>query len=360
MPVSREQFYKIANVKQHTEFEKYLSEIVFDRDKREEFYHKLLDIDNNLYYDTFKRYFEEYSAERKSNQQDYTPDSVSELLSMLTRSDPAKTDGWSAIDPTAGTGSLLIQKWKDDQLAESPWTYAPHNYFYLAQEFADNVIPYLLHNLAIRGMNCIVIHGDTLEKTAKQIYFVQNTDDDFLHFSSINVLPHNEMITKEFHISTWLEEPINHIEDQLDDVKYIPAFPMKRKPTEPNYNSKPVIPNFGSDPSLYRLKDIANVERAKSKKVYPAGTVVIQMSATRGQIGLLKSSGEVGSQYACVKFSELIPPYFGWQMLKLKAPRWFHRVQEGLNLKLQDIEQIPVTFTLAKRPIEYKQTLLNI
>jgi len=341
MPVTRDQFYKIAKVKQHSEFETFLRGIVLDKQKREQFYSALLSIDNDVYQDTFKSYFEEYAAERKSNMQDYTPDSVSGLLAKLTRSNPKKSSGWSGIDPTAGTGSLLIQKWRDDMLCETPWTYAPHNYLYLAQEYADNVIPYLLHNLAIRGMNCIVIHGDTLEQTAKQIYFVQNADDDYLHFSSINVMPHNEQITKEFGISEWLEEPIDHIEDDLDDVKYIPALPMLRKGIKTNPDSIAGVPSYETSPDRLTLKDIATVERAKSKKVYPAGTIVIQMSATRGQIGLLKSSGEVGIQYACILTT--LDSGFIFNMLKVKTPHWFHRVQEGLNLKLEDIESIPVS-----------------
>ena len=56
------------------------------------------------------RYFEEYSAERKSNMQDYTPKEVAELLARLTES--AIGDRPITIcDGAAGTGSLLIAKW---------------------------------------------------------------------------------------------------------------------------------------------------------------------------------------------------------------------------------------------------------
>lgn len=342
--ISRDDFYKITNSKQHSEFERSLKELLFNKPKREEFYHNLLAIDHDVSVDSFRSYFEDYAAERKSNMQDYTPESISKMLSMISRSD-ANDTSWSAYDPTAGTGSLLIQKWWDDMTQESPWTYAPHNYFYFANELADNVIPYLLHNLALRGMNAIVVHGDTLEGTAKQAYFVQNADDDFLHFSSINVLPHTEAIAEYLGITKWEEEAIDHIEDALEDVKFSPVYPMQRKALEINPESTASEPQFSLPSDYLRLKDIADIERAKSKKVYPVGTIVIQMSATRGQIGLLKSSGEVGSQYACVN------PIIGnerfiFYMLKLKAPRWFHRVQEGLNLKLQDIEDIPVALPM--------------
>ena len=83
---------------------------------------------------------------------------------------------------------------------------------------------------------------------------------------------------------------------------------------------------------------------------------MIQISATRGQIGLLKSSGRVGTQYACIQTP--FTPGFVFYMLKVRAPRWFHRVQDGLNLKLKDIEDIPVAITLATREEEYEQLSL--
>ena len=89
---------------------------------------------------------------------------------------------------------MIIQKWWNDCIRTDIFDYRPHDYVYIAQEYADNAIPYLLHNLAMRGMNCVVIHGDTLERTAKNIYLVQNAKDDFLAFSSINVMPRSETV----------------------------------------------------------------------------------------------------------------------------------------------------------------------
>lgn len=222
--ITKQQFWDIAGVTQHSEFEKYLKKIVLKPKERERFFKALLDVDCHcVQQDTFKQYFEEYAAERKSNMQDYTPDEVSNLLVRLTNQNSQHVDdiktlskpingSYNAADFTAGTGSLLIQKWWDDMTNEAPWTYVPHRYFYFAQEFADNVIPYLLLNLALRGMNCIVMHGDTLTGETKQIYLVENSKDDFLQFSDINVMPHNKTVADEFHVSKWIDKPINHIE----------------------------------------------------------------------------------------------------------------------------------------------------
>lgn len=335
---AREIFYKALNVTQHAEFESKLASIVFDREKREQFYRDILEYDHDIFHDTFKAYFEEYSAERKSNQQDYTPDEVAKILAGLTRSDANKDSQYSGADLTAGTGSLLMQKWADDMLAETPFTYAPHNYFYFAQEYADNVIYYLLHNLALRGMNCVVLHGDTLEGKIKQIYFVQNDNDDYLGFSSINVMPHTDDVKRSFEVNEWLEEAIEHVESGY--VKYVPTLPMRRQALKV---SESTPGPYVKKENQLKLEDVATVERAKSKKVYPLGTIIIQMSATQGQIGLLKSSGEIEEKYAVVDTETSIwDAYFLFCMIKIKAPRHFNRVQQGLNLTLDDIKQLPL------------------
>lgn len=345
-----EDFYRITGTTQHSEFETFLKDILLKLEERNAFYKKLIEVNHHMEVDTFKPYFELYSAERKSNKQDYTPDEVARLLAIITRTvGTAKEKGkYSGADCTAGTGSLLIQKWWDDMIHETPWSYVPHRYFYYAEELADNAMPYLIHNLAMRGMNAIVIHGDVLERKAKQVYFIQNSQDDYMHFSDVNVMPHTKAVEQEFDIREWKAEPIDHIESKT--VKWQRALPSKREALKIDYSHEATYTKEGSN--QLKLKDIAEVERAKTKKVYPKGTIVIQMSATRGQIGLLTSSGEVGSQYACVLPTPIAESNFLWEMLKLKAPRHFHRVQEGLNLKLEDIQDIPVALPLPSIQID--------
>ena len=92
-----------------------------------------------------------------------------------------------------------------------------------------------------------------------------------------------------------------------------------------------------------RLKNIATVERAQKDKIYPKHSIVIQISATRGQVGLLKSSGKVGSQYAVI-YDTIPDSRWLFFYLKTLTPWWFHRVQEGLNIKLEDVENIPLHY----------------
>lgn len=353
-----ESYYQIGGVKQHKEFEAYLERILFDKQEREKFYREILKINNDVSIDTFKSYFEEYAAERKSNKQDYTPDSVAKILATITRG--KNTGNYSAYDMTAGTGTLIIQKWWDDMINETPFTYVPHRYLYKADELSDSAIVYLIHNLALRGMNALVIHGDVLEGTTKNIYFIQNSDDDYLHFSDINVLPRTDEVTKEFSVSEWIGEPVEHIESKEVILNF--AYPSIKEAFECDYSNKPFTGGKRLDyyHNRIKLKDVAySIERSKKNKIYPKNSIIIQLSATSGQVGLLKSNGRVGTQYAVVILENYINPMGAFEWLKMEIPRFFHRVQEGLNVKLEEIgncafpilEYNPI---LVKEPEKYK------
>lgn len=215
--INREKLYEITGSTSHYEFEEFLRKSLLDKKIRTEFYTKMSEEVLDLSIDSFRGYFEEYAAERKSNQQDYTPDEVARLgVKLLNQSSDGSpmNSKYRYGDVTAGTGALLITAWDADRKKVTPFDYYPHNYVYYAEEKADNVIPYLLHNLAFRGMNAIVVHGDTLERIAKQVYFIQNSSDDPFDFSDINVFKHNSEVEKEFNIKSWSEEEIDYIESQ--------------------------------------------------------------------------------------------------------------------------------------------------
>lgn len=363
MALTYKDFYEITGATQHSEFETYLKEVLFKPKERKEFYDKLLEVNCKLSEDTFKPYFELYAAERKSNQQDYTPDSVAKLLAVLTRSDPVtlETSKYAGYDATAGTGSLLIQKWNDDRIQESPWSYAPHRYTYRADEMADNAIPYLIHNFALRGMNAIIVHRDVLTGKSKQVYFIQNSNDDFMAYSDINVMPHTKDCMEEFDITEWIQEEIKHVESQ--DVYWQYALPMKRKALEVNADPKPKARN--SPENHLKLKHVAEIERAKKEKVYPKGSIVVQISASKGQVGLLTSHGEIDNRYAVISTESFINSEFAFYFIKKELPRHLHRVQEGLNIPIEEIGNCPFSFPMEllqliiKEP-EYEQLALDL
>lgn len=162
--INKEQFWEIAGVEQHSQFQSYLEGIIFDTTQRDEFYTSLISLDSNcLDDDLFRDYFEEYAAERKSNQQDFTPLEVSVLMNRLIMND----NSYSFADYAAGTGSLLCQSWKLSNNKDELW--------FVAEELSDVTIPYLIHNLAIRNVNAFVIHGNTLSGEIKRVFKLTQT-----------------------------------------------------------------------------------------------------------------------------------------------------------------------------------------
>lgn len=89
----------------------------------------------------------------------------------------------------------------------------------------------------------------------------------------------------------------------------------------------------------------------------------MQLSATRGQTGLLKSSGKVGTQYAAIELAFFIDPTFAFFQIKQNIQRHFARVQEGLNVKLEEIGNCPFSFPIGfakPKEIEYEQMTLDL
>lgn len=183
-----------------------LMKILWDKSKREKLFKKFLRISTDVSDDWFRQYFQDVQADRTKKKQDFTPASISKLMTKLTHG------GHEYYEPAVGTGGILIQRWYSDCLKHTPLVYQPAMYFYHVEELGDSALPFLLFNILIRGMNATVVHGDSLERTVNQVYFCQNDNNDFLQFSSLNVMPHSKVVANEFQTKEWLAEPIKHIE----------------------------------------------------------------------------------------------------------------------------------------------------
>lgn len=146
-------FYTIANVRSAKEFEKFIDEAVFDKDKREQFYDALIAGGADLSEDLFLDYFQTVNAERKTNKQDYTPTALADLMARAVKQKETK----SVYDAADGSGCLLVAEW-----AKLKKEGKEKGVTFYAKEIGDNVISYLIHNLAIRNTHSFVIHGDSI------------------------------------------------------------------------------------------------------------------------------------------------------------------------------------------------------
>jgi len=200
---------KILNIDDAYKAPDTLLALMLDKTQRENIFKKFLNISTDLSFDWFHEYFEDEQAERKSKKQDFTPDSIATLLNKLT----SNTTGYY-YEPTAGTGGILITRWWQDCLNDpvgtknntnipgiSFFTYDPRKYWYQVEELSDRAVPFLIFNMAIRGMNGVAIQCDSLSREAKEAYFIRNDTDNALAFSEVIKLPKTSEYEKELNIN---------------------------------------------------------------------------------------------------------------------------------------------------------------
>lgn len=130
-----------------------LIDILKNKEEREKLFLKFLELENDFSFDWFTEYFQEEHSDRKGKKQDFTPDGIIKVASGVL----GNTN--SNADICAGTGGLTIKRWSENPTAS----------FY-CEEFSDRAIPFLVFNLAIRNMDAIICHGDSLTREFKTIY----------------------------------------------------------------------------------------------------------------------------------------------------------------------------------------------
>lgn len=176
-----------------------LLKIMLNDEERPKLFDKFLEIEYEMGHDWFVDYFQEEHAERKRFNQDFTPKPVAELLAQIVGG------GRNYFESAAGSGGLLISAWDKSRGEASIFKYSPRAYWYQAEELSDRAVPFLIFNMAIRGINGVILHGDSLEREFKQVYFIRNDTDDFLRYSEVIVMPKTEMLMKEYDIRKWVK-----------------------------------------------------------------------------------------------------------------------------------------------------------
>jgi len=177
---------------------------MLDPEKREKLFCAFLEHETRMGYEWFAEYFESEHSDRRVKKQDFTPVSVSELLAQLT-------GGNTYFECAVGTGGILIQKWNEQRMRAGPARYDPRAYWYQVEELSDRAVPFLIFNMAIRGMCGVIIHGDSLDRKVKDVYFIRNDSTDFLRFGEVIKMEHNKELEHELGISF---EGGNHAEEK--------------------------------------------------------------------------------------------------------------------------------------------------
>ena len=184
---------KAFNVSDIRKLPERIMEVLFgDVTERDKIYMQLLELNSyDLSYDWFQQIYEEELSQRKEKKQDFTPQVLGEIASMICGDKQRST-----YEPTAGNGSMLISDWHNKASNCYPWEFFPSKNMFECWELSDRSIPILLLNLSIRGMMGVVYHGDVLEKKIIQKYILLNRNDDALAFSEIHKVDNNSKIVR--------------------------------------------------------------------------------------------------------------------------------------------------------------------
>lgn len=127
-----------------------ISDKIFDVVKKNntEIYEEFTQLVNgDLSKDWLQKIYQYHLADREEKKQDYTPYSLARLAGMLAG------DSNEVIDMCAGSGALTIQKWNLN-----------HDIKFELYELDENVIPFLLFNMAVRNIECTVYHANILSE----------------------------------------------------------------------------------------------------------------------------------------------------------------------------------------------------
>ena len=124
-----------------------------DTDKMQLFYDL---VDGDLSVDWIQMIYQYYFADRNSKKQDFTPKSLAQFLSRLIG------DSSETIDMCSGSGALTIQRWM-----------ANRDTVFTLYELDENVIPFLLFNLALRNIHARIYQADVLEMEVSKSWEVR-------------------------------------------------------------------------------------------------------------------------------------------------------------------------------------------
>ena len=91
-----------------------------------------------------------------------------------------------------------------------------------------------------------------------------------------------------------------------------------------------------------KLTDIVDIERAKKGKMYDAGCVIIQVSATDGQIYVLDEIQEVETKYAVIIPKIDVNRFYLKIAIEKELPKFLHQNQTGMNLQMDSFNVLKI------------------
>ena len=107
------------------------------------------------------------------------------------------------------------------------------------------------------------------------------------------------------------------------------------------------------DYKIVKLTDIASIERAVKGKIYPAGSIKIQLSATKGTVEFQDKEGEIESKYAVVQPKTNINKRYLFTSIEKSFPKFYHKFITDINLQIESLNFLQVCIHNSLETQEY-------
>ena len=112
------------------------------------------------------------------------------------------------------------------------------------------------------------------------------------------------------------------------------------------------------DNHIINLLDIANIERSKKNKTYKKDSILIQLSATKGQMVYLDDDSKVDSKYGVFEADkDKVEPRYLYYVLKMSMPDFLAKYQTGLNIKPEIFDSFKIR---VHRSLEVQKIIVKI
>lgn len=185
--LTEETINKLLGITESYQAPQAMLEKMLDNKERIKLFTEFYPHERELNYEWFQGYFENEHADRKEKKQDFTPNDLSYLMTELA----GKSNSY--FEATAGTGGIMIKYWNENKHV---------NTWYHVEELSDRAIPFLIFNMSIRGMNGVVLQGDSLTREIKDVYFIRNMN--FAGFSEVIKMPRTGILKDHLNIKKWI------------------------------------------------------------------------------------------------------------------------------------------------------------
>lgn len=111
------------------------------------------------------------------------------------------------------------------------------------------------------------------------------------------------------------------------------------------------------------VAEIATVERAVAKKIYPAGTTLIRMSAVKGFVEesvfkYVEEPGPIESMYCCIVPNEdMIRPRVMHELIGTVLDEYMHTYVSGMNIQAKDFRFLEIPVAPMAEQVELEKQL---